>query len=80
MNLSFFKATIIDLNKDQLSGLASLSFDLAKVAFIVMLFPAQNPLDSLVMEIVSKMLAGIIGLAFTYLALLSLKLKEEAKQ
>jgi hypothetical protein len=80
MKLLINNSIIGDLNKDQLDGLATLAFDLAKVAFAFMLLPAENPLGNFFLEIVSKMLTAIIGLAFTYLALVFLKLKEIIKK
>ncbi|OGM30053.1 hypothetical protein A2630_02350 [Candidatus Woesebacteria bacterium RIFCSPHIGHO2_01_FULL_44_10] len=66
------------LNKEQLDGLAKFNFDLARSAFIVAVLPAPAiPEDKLAPL---KMLVGLFwGLAFTYLALLVLKIKERIK-
>lgn len=71
---------IKELNKDQLDGLAKLCFDLAKASFVLILLVVQklseNPIDA-IMKISIGLLAG---LAFTYAALVLLKLKEKAKK
>ena len=69
-----------DLNKDQLDGLAELSFSLAKVVFAFILLPANNIFNNINFEIISKIITTIMGLAFTVLALVILKLKEKVKK
>lgn len=68
-----------ELNKDQLDGLAKLCFDLAKGAFLLVFAPySEITKEPLVATL--KMFIGLIGgLAFTYVALVLLKLKENVK-
>jgi hypothetical protein len=68
-----------DPNKDQLSGIANLCFDLSKASFIVVLLPTQNSSDGILQLIMSKLITIFIALAFTYAALVLLKLKENVK-
>lgn len=61
---------INELNDEQLKGLADLSFDLAKGAFALAVFPiigGRKPIEILA--------AAMVGVAFTYAALILLKLK-----
>lgn len=72
MNLSINK-----LNSNQTIGLANLCFDLAKAAFVIVFFPTANIFGDFITTLL-KMLTGlVIGLAFTYLALLILESKEK---
>lgn len=66
------------LNKEQLSGLANLCFDLAKGAFAVGLFPAASINSSNFLVIASNIVVGItVGVAFVYAALVILQIKGE---
>lgn len=62
------------LNKDQLEGLAKLCFDLAKGGFAFAFFPSVIIPDML-LKVVSMVTGLLIGLAFTYIALLLLQYK-----
>lgn len=64
-----------ELNRDQLNGLANLSFDLAKGAFAVSLFPAIEFGDNIFLQLLKIVLALLSGLAFTYIAVLLLREK-----
>lgn len=68
-----------DPNKDQLSGIANLCFDLSKASFIVVLLPTEKSSDGILQLIMSKLITIFIALAFTYAALVLLKLKENVK-
>lgn len=65
-----------ELNNDQLNGLAQLCFDLAKGSFALIIFPADKRFENPIMEIIKTFVLLITGLAFTYIALVLLKLKE----
>lgn len=66
-----------DLNDDQLDGLANLSFDLARAAFILAIFPASGiPADPL-MGIFKIVLSLFWGLVCTYIALVLLNAKKK---
>lgn len=68
-----------ELNKDQLSGLANLCFDLAKGAIIFAFFPATQIGENFWLNIGRIIIALITGIAFTYYALLLLRAKGEVK-
>jgi len=62
-------------NKDQLNGLAKLCFDLAKGSFIL---STTSPISSTPADaLLSGAKSLLLGLAFTYAALILLKLKEQ---
>ena len=65
-----------ELNRDQLDGLAQLCFDLAKGSFAIILFPTTTYSHNPMLALVKMFAAFIAGLAFTYTALLLLKLKD----
>jgi hypothetical protein len=65
-----------ELNKEQLSGLANLCFDLAKISFASIFIPAENFTKDVYILVGSKIALTFIGLAFTRSALILLKLKE----
>lgn len=69
-----------DPNKDQLSGLADLCFDLSKAAFVIILLPADSTSKGIYELIMSKLVTVFIALAFTYAALLLLRAKEDVKK
>lgn len=69
-----------ELNRDQLSGLANLCFDLSKVTFAFVLVPPENVSGNIFQLITSKLYVVLIALAFTYAALVLLKLKEIVKK
>lgn len=69
-----------ELNKDQLSGLAELSFSLSKVVYALAIVPIENPSDDMILHISSKIATVIMALAVTMLALLFLKMKERVKR
>lgn len=64
------------LNNDQLDGLARLCFDLAKAAFLLAIFPAVEVSSSIVISLLKMLIALLLGLVFTYIALVLLKRKE----
>lgn len=68
-----------ELNDDQLDGLANLSFDLARAAFILAILPAPSiPVDPI--NGILRILLGLFwGLACTYVALVLLKAKVRLK-
>lgn len=71
-----------ELNRDQSDGLANLYFDLAKAAFIIAFLPAaeigQN--TNLIIQISKSLSALILGIVFTYGAMIILKRKEKLKK
>lgn len=67
-------------NKDQLTGLANLCFDLCKVTFAFVLIPPENVTSNIFQLITSKLYVVIVGLAFMYTALILLKLKGEIRK
>lgn len=66
-----------ELNKDQLDKLASLCFDLAKIAFGFAFFPAAESMSHILESLVKVFISALMGLAFTYRGLIFLKRKEE---
>ena len=68
-----------DLNKDQLDGLAKLCFDLAKVVLGVSFVPSTTLYENFQLSLIRIIAGLLIGLAFIYLALVILKLKERIK-
>lgn len=79
MNLT--NATMIEeLNRDQLDGLSKLCFDLAKGAFALILLPVQKLPENPLNEMLKIAIGVFIGLAFTCVALILLKLKEKVKK
>lgn len=69
-----------ELNQDQFDNLAKLCFDLARGAFIVALFPISNIPINVPLSILKVLIALLWGLAFTYMGLLLLKLKEKVEK
>ncbi|MBI2442275.1 MAG: hypothetical protein HYV40_00010 [Candidatus Levybacteria bacterium] len=67
---------IQELNKEQLTALSNLSFDIAKGSFATIILPVIDLQTDPVLSIARIMTAFIAGLAFTYFGLLLLKLKE----
>lgn len=67
--------TFQQLNNDQLNGLANLSFDLAKGSLLLALFPAAEVSNNLGIVILRTMVALLLGLVFTYMALVLLRSK-----
>jgi hypothetical protein len=65
-----------ELNDDQLDGLAKLCFDLAKGVFAFILLPVATYFQDPLLSLFKMFFALVAGLAFTYVALLILKLKE----
>lgn len=64
-----------ELNDDQLDGLAKLSFDLARAAFILAILPAPGiPSDPLA-GLLKIVLSLFWGLVCTYIALVLLRAK-----
>ncbi len=70
---------IKELNNDQLNGLASLCFDLAKGSFLVALFPTVEITTKPFLSFMMMLMGLFLGLVFTYIALLLLRLKEVGK-
>lgn len=68
-----------NFNRDQLNGLAKLCFDLAKGAFLIALFPAPNLQENYILASLKVILGLVVGLAFTYIALVLLKSKEQTE-
>lgn len=64
-----------ELNNDQLDGLANLCFDLAKGAFFLVLFPAAEIINNRGIVFLRTTIALLLGLVFTYIALVLLKAK-----
>lgn len=67
-----------ELNDDQLDGLAKLSFDLARAAFILAILPALSVSDNPGVGILKIALGLFWGLVCTYTALVLLKAKERS--
>lgn len=65
-----------ELDDEQLDGLARLCFDLAKVSFVIALFPTSDIFVEPLISIMKIVIPLFTGLAFTYAALLLLKLKK----
>jgi hypothetical protein len=65
---------LTQLNKDQLDGLAKLSFDIAKGAFALVLLSTTG--GSFIGRLVMGLTYFGVGLALTYLALVILEVKE----
>lgn len=68
-----------ELNRDQLTGLSNLCFDIAKGSLGLVFLSMTNLSDNLILGIVRVMFAFLMGLAFTYAALVLLKLKGQIK-
>lgn len=66
-----------ELNNDQLNGLANLCFDLAKGALFLAFFPASEVYDNFGIIILRTTVALFLGLVFSYIALVLLKLKDK---
>lgn len=64
-----------ELNNNQLQGLANLCFDLSKGSLLLALFPASEAFDNLGMVLLKTIMALLLGLVFTYMALVLLKTK-----
>lgn len=64
-----------ELNDDQLDGLANLSFDLARAAFILAILPAPSIPDNPGIGLFKILLGLFWGLVCTYMALILLKAK-----
>lgn len=70
---------IRQLSKEQLHELAKLYFDLAKGAFALAVLQTINGTTLSSNETLKITLSGLWGIVFTYLGLLSLKLKARSK-
>lgn len=68
-----------DLNNDQLDGLASLCFDLSKGSLLLALFPAVEIIAHPVLTFIRILIGLLLGLVFTYTALVLLKYKGDRK-
>ncbi len=66
-------------NKDQLNGLANLCFDLAKGAFVLALLPAPDIAANPFLRVFNILVELFIGLAFSYAALVLLRIKGQIK-
>lgn len=64
-----------EFKKDQLDGLAKLCFDLAKGAFLIAFFPTPQSMSNPFIALLNIFIGLLIGLAFTYCALLLLERK-----
>ncbi|HSW97751.1 MAG TPA: hypothetical protein VLF89_08050 [Candidatus Saccharimonadales bacterium] len=65
-----------ELNTDQLDNLAKLCFDLAKGALVFIVIPGSST-EELSVKLTKIFFSLFAGIAFTYLGLLLLKLKED---
>lgn len=68
-----------ELNADQLDGLAKLSFDLARAAFILAILPSPSIPDNPGTGLFKILLGLFWGLVCTYMALVLLRAKERLR-
>lgn len=68
-----------ELNQDQFDNLAKLCLDLAKGSFAIALLTTPNLRENLTAVVLKIFISLIVGLVFTYLSLVLLKMKELVK-
>jgi hypothetical protein len=68
-----------ELNKEQLTALSNLSFDLAKGSLLLSFFPFRGATMDIISTIMLSLTALLAGVAFTLVGLVILRLKTRSR-